>query len=142
MRSFKPTGSLLLFGEATNPMVVAGGTGGGGYMPENRMGELVFQALPTLSVGDVRVHPGECDSHREVAAAVSVAKKEAKKADKNLPGKPPGGCVFVERRRSGQVDDSRLAGRVLKPCLESAAGQPKEACRRPASTSRKVSAEE
>ena len=39
----------------------------------------------------------------------------AKKADKNLPGKPPGGCVFVERRRSGQVDDSKLAGRVLKP---------------------------
>ena len=130
------------FGEAMHPMVGASGHGGGGYMAENRKGELVFQALPTLSVGAVRVHPGDCDSHREVAAAVSVAKKEAKKADKNLPGKPPGGCVFVERRRSGQVDDSRLAGRVLTPCLESAAGQPKEPCRRPASTSRKVSAEE
>jgi EAL domain-containing protein (putative c-di-GMP-specific phosphodiesterase class I)/GGDEF domain-containing protein len=130
------------FGKAMHPMVGASGHAGAGYMAENRKGELVFQALPTLSVGAVRVHPGDCDSHREVAAAVSVAKKEAKKADKNLPGKPPGGCVFVERRRSGQVDDSKLAGRVLKPCLESAAGQPKDACRRPASTSRTVSAEE
>jgi diguanylate cyclase (GGDEF)-like protein len=111
------------FGEAMNPTVRANGGGSGGYMAENRKGELVFQALPTLSVGAVRIHPRDCDSHREIAAAVSAAKKEAKKAGRNLPGKPRGGCVFVERRRSCQVEDARRAGSRLKSCSETALGQ-------------------
>ncbi len=128
------------FGEAMSRMGGANCHGHGGYMAENRKGELVFQAWPTLSVGAVRVNPGDCDSHREVAAAVSVAKKEAKKAGRSLPGKLPGGCVFVERRRSGQVEDARLAGSRLKPCSDAAARQRKEECP-PIPSSPKVSAE-
>ncbi|MEN3374313.1 GGDEF domain-containing protein [Dechloromonas sp. ZS-1] len=71
-----------------------------GYMAENRRGELMFQTLPSLSVGAVRIGPGECESHREVAAAASVAKKQAKKQAKEQPGKLPG-SLFVERRRIG-----------------------------------------
>ncbi|WP_287631145.1 GGDEF domain-containing protein [Accumulibacter sp.] len=128
------------FGEAMSRIGGANCHGHGGYMAENRKGELVSQAWPTLSVGAVRVNPGDCDSHREVAAAVSVAKKEAKKAGRSLPGKLPGGCVFVERRRSGQVEDARLAGSRLKPCSDAAARQRKEECP-PIPSSPKVGAE-
>ncbi len=72
----------------------------GGYMTENRRGEMTFQRLPTLSVGAVRIGPGECESHREVAAAASVAKKQAKKRAKE-GGAMQNGSVFVERRRAG-----------------------------------------
>ena len=72
-----------------------------GYLAENRKGELVLQALPTLSIGAVTVQPGEYESHREVAAAASVAKKQAKKAGKGLPGERVSGRVFMERRRPG-----------------------------------------
>lgn len=73
----------------------------GGYMAENRRGELVFQVLPTLSIGAVRIGPGEYESHREVAAAASEAKKQAKKGAKR------DGCIagqlFIERRRSSAM---------------------------------------
>ena len=72
----------------------------GGYLAENRRGELALQRLPSLSIGAVRVNAGQCDSHREVAAAASVAKKQAKKASK-MPGREQRGSVFVERRRVG-----------------------------------------
>ena len=72
--------------------MVNGEDGGrGGYLAENRKGELVFQPLPSLSIGALRVEAGLYDSHREVAAATSAAKKQAKKAG--------GGTVFIERRR-------------------------------------------
>ena len=70
----------------------------GGYMAENRKGEMVFQVLPSLSIGAVQVAPGHCESHREVAAAASEAKKQAKKASKQAGRQMPG-SVFVERRR-------------------------------------------
>ena len=74
----------------------------GGYMMENRRGELTFQGLPRLSIGAVRIGPGECESHREVAVAASVAKKQAKKKAKQAHNaKDPGGHIFVERRRLG-----------------------------------------
>ena len=69
-----------------------------GYLAENRKGELVLQALPTLSIGVVAVDSGEYESHREVAAAASVAKKQAKKAGKKKIGERMNGRVFVERR--------------------------------------------
>jgi len=75
----------------------------GGYMAENRRGELVFQALPTLSIGAVRVNAGDCESHREVAAAASAAKKQAKKEGKNMAGQATSGHVFIERRRPGSI---------------------------------------
>lgn len=85
----------------------------GGYMAENRRGELSFQALPSLSIGAVRVGPGECESHREVAAAASVAKKQAKKKAKDPASEPLGGSLFVERRRPGGGDGSRELARAL-----------------------------
>jgi diguanylate cyclase (GGDEF)-like protein len=69
-----------------------------GYLAENRKGELVLQALPTLSIGVVAVDSCEYESHREVAAAASVAKKQAKKAGKHITGERMSGRVFVERR--------------------------------------------
>ncbi len=85
----------------------------GGYMAENRRGELSFQALPTISIGAVRVHPGEYESHREIAAAASVAKKQAKKRAKATIGEPLGGNLFVERRRTGPADLPTAPGRML-----------------------------
>jgi diguanylate cyclase (GGDEF)-like protein len=76
----------------------------GGYMAENRRGELSFQVLPTLSIGAVKVGPGDCESHREVAAAASAAKKQAKKKAKDVANETMGGSLFVERRRIGSVD--------------------------------------
>lgn len=71
----------------------------GGYMAESRRGDLGFQAFPTLSIGAVRVQARQYDSHREVAAAASVAKKQAKKDSKSAAGRVIGGSVFIERRR-------------------------------------------
>ncbi|MDD2744125.1 MAG: EAL domain-containing protein [Rhodocyclaceae bacterium] len=85
----------------------------GGYLAENRKGEVVFQALPTLSIGALSVSPGECESHREVAAAASVAKKQAKKLAKTNAGVKPCGRVFVERRRLGPSVLTSAPGRAL-----------------------------
>ena len=82
-------------------------------LAENRKGELILQALPTLSIGAVTVDPGEYESHREVAAAASVAKKQAKKAGKNQPGDCLKGRVFLERRRPM----SEAGPRALRPTL-------------------------
>jgi hypothetical protein len=76
----------------------------GGYMAENRRGEFSFQTLPTLSIGAVKVGSGDCESHREVAAAASAAKKQAKKKARDPASEPLGGSLFVERRRVGGVD--------------------------------------
>jgi diguanylate cyclase (GGDEF)-like protein len=87
------------FAERTQAMVAPEELSQGGYMAENRRGELGFQALPTLSIGAVRIQPGQYDSHREVAAAASVAKKQAKKRSKEQVGGVIGGSVFIERRQ-------------------------------------------
>lgn len=76
----------------------------GGYMAENRRGELSFQRLPSLSIGAVRIQRGECESHREVAAAAAVAKKQAKKQAKDPKQSHLPGQVFVERRRLGHPE--------------------------------------
>ncbi len=85
----------------------------GGYMAENRRGEFSFQVLPTLSVGAVKIMPGDCDSHRDVAAAASAAKKQAKRKAKDSANEPLGGSLFVERRRMGSFDTPQAFGRVL-----------------------------
>jgi diguanylate cyclase (GGDEF)-like protein len=85
----------------------------GGYLAENRKGDVVFQALPTLSIGALSVSPGECESHREVAAAASVAKKQAKKLAKMNAEAKPCGRVFVERRRLGSGVSGAPLDRVL-----------------------------
>ena len=85
----------------------------GGYMAENRRGEVSFQGLPTLSIGAVRVGQGECESHREVAAAASAAKKQAKKKAKAAASDPLGGSLFIERRRLGAGEAVLSVARTL-----------------------------
>src|SRR5574343_87359 len=89
------------FAEAVNNLLGVDERLRGGYMAENRRGELHFQALPTLSIGVVRIAPGDCESHREVAAAASAAKKQAKKRAKDVASDALSGNLFVERRRIG-----------------------------------------
>lgn len=101
------------FAEAMESMLSGEEQARGGYMAENRRGEFVFQPLPTLSIGVVRIGPGECESHREVAAAASVAKKQAKKMAKQPVGKVLAGGVFVERRQIGAGEILRPAARIL-----------------------------
>lgn len=85
----------------------------GGYMAENRRGEFTFHPLPTLSIGAVRVCAGTYDSHREVAAAASVAKKQAKKKAKQPHSETFGGSIFVERRTPGNGESMRFLVRTL-----------------------------
>lgn len=69
----------------------------GSYLAENRRGQIVAQILPRLSIGVVRVEAACYESHREVVAAASDAKKQAKKEAKR--GNPPtSGSLFIERR--------------------------------------------
>lgn len=89
------------FAQAITELVPETDHSQGGYFAENRRGEVVFEALPSLSIGAVRVAPLQYESHREVAVAASDAKKQAKKKNnQNLPiGKGFGsGGLFVERR--------------------------------------------
>lgn len=60
---------------------------------EDRQGNLTQHPLISLSIGAVRVDPSEYASHNEVAAAATLAKKEAKKT--------PGNSLFIERRSAG-----------------------------------------
>jgi diguanylate cyclase (GGDEF)-like protein len=90
------------FSQAIASMIGTEGYPMSGYMGENRRGDLVLQQLPTLSIGAVKVAAGEFESHREVAAAASDARKQAKKEAKRSPGQANNpGQFFVERRQSG-----------------------------------------
>ena len=101
------------FAEAMNALLSPEERAHGGYMAENRRGELSFQVLPTLSIGAVRIGPGDFESHREVAAAASVAKKQAKKKSRDPASELLGGSVFVERRRPNLGDGMNLLARAL-----------------------------
>ncbi len=62
----------------------------GGYVSEDRQGQPVFHPLLSLSLGALQVLPGQFQSHHDVAAAASQAKRMAKRTL---------GCsLFVERR--------------------------------------------
>ncbi len=104
---------LHSFAESLNQMLGYEECLSGGYMAENRRGELSFQALPTLSIGAVRIAAGEYESHREVAAATSVAKKQAKKKLKGQGQDFPGGNLFIERRQGLPNEHGMLESRVL-----------------------------
>ncbi len=96
------------FAESISTLVAAEDFVRGGYVAENRKGEMVHQPLPTISIGVAQIQPGDFDSHREVAAVASDAKKQAKKLGKNSGGEHLRGTVFVERRRIG-AGDARFA---------------------------------
>ncbi|HEX7646553.1 MAG TPA: GGDEF domain-containing protein [Noviherbaspirillum sp.] len=67
----------------------------GGYISEDRRGRKVFHSLISLSLGVVRVEPGQYLSHHQIATAASEAKKQAKKI--------PGNSLFVERRQGSNL---------------------------------------
>lgn len=83
LRSFEQAASLLFKEEHLSA---------GGYLSEARDGCVQFHPLTSLSIGAIQVSPGQFKSHHEVSAAMSVAKKMAKKIT--------GNSLFVEKRMS------------------------------------------
>ncbi|WP_233575663.1 GGDEF domain-containing protein [Noviherbaspirillum saxi] len=63
----------------------------GTYVSEDRRGRRVFHPLISISLGVVRVEPGNFHSHHQIATAAAEAKKQAKKI--------PGNSLFIERRQ-------------------------------------------
>ncbi len=66
-----------------------------GYMAEDRIGHRRRYALPSLSLGIVRVEPGWYDSHHQIARAATEAKSQAKKHG--------GNTLFVDRRKATRL---------------------------------------
>lgn len=66
-----------------------------GYTAEDRVGHRRRYALPSLSLGIVRVEPGEYDSHHQIARAATEAKSQAKKHG--------GNALFIDRRRAARL---------------------------------------
>lgn len=99
-------GMIRRFGEAVTALAPDGGDENRCYLAENRRGEIVRHALPSLSIGAVRVSGGDFESHRELAAVAADAKKQAKKL-----GKREGhsrGALFVERRQAASGCEAAL----------------------------------
>lgn len=83
----------------------------GGYAAQDRQGRRRRFPLLSLSIGALPVEPGTFQSHSEVAAAATEAKRMAKRGG--------GGSLFVERRRYPVAS-------LRAPGQESAAGLPRE----------------
>ena len=81
LRSFEQAASLMFREEHI---------AAGGYTSEGRDGTVKFHPLSSLSIGAIRIEPGRFSSHHEVSAAMTEAKKMAKKI--------PGNSLFVEQR--------------------------------------------
>ena len=97
--------ALLLFDEGIAHILPAEDLHKGGYAGENRRGETVFHAAPTLSIGALPVSAGDFDSHQAISADAATAKKHAKKM--------PGSSLFIERRRRhGSFEGSKKAGQL------------------------------
>jgi diguanylate cyclase (GGDEF)-like protein len=74
----------------------------GGFLAEDRRGEKQSFGLTSLSIGAVPVERATFNTHSEVAAAASEAKKMAKRE--------AGNALFVERRRYPTSSIKPLAG--------------------------------
>lgn len=72
----------------------------GGYVSEDRRGKKVFHTLATISLGLVKVEPGQYLSHHQIATATAEAKKQAKKI--------PGNSLFVDRRQGPCIADADI----------------------------------
>ncbi|MDO8412372.1 MAG: GGDEF domain-containing protein [Gallionellaceae bacterium] len=83
--------SALLFTEAHRAA--------GGYTIEDRHGNKVFHPLPSLSIGAVCILPGQFNSHHEVSAAATEAKRMAKRII--------GNSLFIEKRGTAQTMQQR-----------------------------------
>lgn len=82
--------ALRLFGEEILGFFSRDDIERGGYVTENRKGELEFHALTSLSIGVAEVKPGMFRSHLEV----SVVAAEVKKKAKNIKGN----SLYVNQR--------------------------------------------
>ncbi|MFC7299762.1 GGDEF domain-containing protein [Herminiimonas aquatilis] len=84
-----------------------------GYISEDRRGKKVFHALVTISLGLVRIEPGQYETHHQIASAMADAKKQAKKI--------PGNSLFIDRRQgpwiSERADDDSLQLDLIAPLL-------------------------
>ncbi len=83
LRSFEQAASLMFKEEHLSA---------GGYSSEGRDGTVRFHPLSSLSIGAIQVAPGQFLSHHEVSAAMTDAKKMAKKIN--------GNSLFVEQRNA------------------------------------------
>ncbi len=82
--------ALRSFEQAASLMFNADHLSAGGYTSEGRDGTIRFHPLTSLSIGAIRVEPGQFSSHHEVSATMTDAKKMAKKTH--------GNSLFVEQR--------------------------------------------
>jgi diguanylate cyclase (GGDEF)-like protein len=82
--------ALRSFEQASELMFKEEHLAAGGYNCEGRDGTITFHPLTSLSIGATRVTPGQFMSHHEVSAAMSDAKKMAKKIS--------GNSLFIEQR--------------------------------------------
>ena len=89
LRSFEQAASLLFQQEHLDA---------GGYSSEGRDGTVKFHPLTSLSIGAIRVEPGQFPSHHEVSAAMTDAKKMAKKIR--------GNSLFVEQRTPSNAKET------------------------------------
>lgn len=99
--------ALRKFDDSLVEMVEPAHQDHGGYHGEDRRGLLVFHPLPALSVGCLVAEPGQFTTHHEVSAAVTEAKKQAKKI--------PGSALFVERRRLAAPAGDEIVVPSLQP---------------------------
>jgi diguanylate cyclase (GGDEF)-like protein len=71
----------------------------GGYVSEDRQGRKIFCSLISLSLGVVKVCPGQFYSHHQISAAAADAKKQAKKIN--------GNSLFIDRRNESENGDRK-----------------------------------
>jgi diguanylate cyclase (GGDEF)-like protein len=90
---------LRKFAVASQTLYEAADIARGGIECEDRQGRRVLHPLASLSVGAVRVDD-HYRTHHEVSAAVSFAKKQAKKV--------PGNALFIERRASQAGQETKI----------------------------------
>lgn len=84
--------ALRSFEQATELMFTEEHRSAGGYTTEGRDGKQQFHPLTSLSIGALKVAPGEFTSYLEVAAAMTDTKKMANKIS--------GNSLFVEQRHA------------------------------------------
>ncbi|ADE12687.1 GGDEF domain-containing protein [Sideroxydans lithotrophicus] len=82
--------ALRSFEQAAELMFKEEHLAAGGYSSEGRDGTVKFHPLTSLSIGATQVAPGQFISHHEVSAAMTDAKKMAKKTS--------GNSLFIEQR--------------------------------------------
>ena len=71
----------------------------GGYVSEDRQGRKIFYSLISLSLGVVKICPGQFYSHHQIATAAVDAKRQAKKIN--------GNSLFIDRRNDPKNGDQK-----------------------------------